>query len=230
MVPPPILVAVMGVTGSGKTSYVAGITGRADIIPSEDLESVEHSMGESRESQLFTRDDFWGKMIQNGAKTERIHDYSDLVSRRALLRFAEKGEIILTVQKEMVDNGKPLEQTAASQVVNAEVDRALEAIRTQANDMEQELAQRRIKRHLRNQQDIEHQQSIRNLDERYQKEAKERQQQALEAKEKESRIAQERLQRQKEENRRKEEKRVADKKKQAAKEAESRGVTIALFP
>ena len=43
MAPLPTLVAVMGVTGSGKTSYVAGVTGRADIVPSEDLESGGYS-------------------------------------------------------------------------------------------------------------------------------------------------------------------------------------------
>ncbi|KAK0516513.1 hypothetical protein JMJ35_001116 [Cladonia borealis] len=325
MASPPILVAVMGVTGSGKTSYVAGLTGRADIVPSEDLESAtasitaydacidginfsivdtpgfndtyqnesqilakladwlsstyrdgrrlsgliylhsiaksrmsgtsrlnlsvfqnlcgQHSyenitlcttfwgsvdpcVGESRESQLFTRDDFWGNMIRKGAKTERIHDYSDLVSRRVLLRFADKGEIVLTVQKEMVDDKKPLEQTAASQVVNTELDHALESFRIRANDMEQELAQRRMKRHLQNQQNIEHQQSIRNLDERYRREAKEREKRALEAKEEERHRAQERLQRQEEENRRDEEQRVAEKREQAAKEAERRKLEL----
>ena len=185
-------------------------------------DSVNHSVGESRESQLFTRDDFWGNMIQRGAKTERIHDYSDLVSRRVLQRFADKGEVVLTVQKEMVDNNKPLEQTAASQVVNTELDRALESFRIREFDIEQELAQREMKRHLQNQQSIEHQQSIRDLDEKYRREAKEREKQALEAKEKEKRRAQERLQHQEEENRRKEEQRAAEKREQAAKEAERR--------
>ena len=188
--------------------------------------SVDPCVGESRESQLFTRDDFWGNMIRKGAKTERIHDYSDLVSRRLLLRFADKGEIVLTVQKEMVDDKKPLEQTAASHVVNTELDHALKSFRIRANDMEQELAQRRMKRHLQNQQNIEHQQSIRNLDERYRREAKEREKQALEAKEEERHRAQERLQRQEEENRRDEEQRVAEKREQAAKEAERRKLEL----
>ena len=183
-------------------------------------DTVQPHVGESRESQLLKRNDLWGNMIQKGAKTERIHNYSDTVSKSVLLRFVEKEATILTVQKEMVDNNKPLEHTAAGQVVNKELARALEAFRIQENHMEQELARQRSKRELQNQQNLANEQRIRQLNEKYKAEAKERERQALEAKEKEKRIAQERLQRQKEENRRKQEQRAAEKREKDSRDAE----------
>ena len=342
MASPPILVAIMGVTGSGKTSYVAGLTGRADIVPSEGLDScqplrtqgcidranrnivatdqitaydtridgkdfcivdtpgfndtyntefqvltkladwlgsvyrdgrkltgliylhsiaksrmtgtsklnlsmfqkicgeesyqnlvlcttfwdsVDQSVGEKRESQLLERMDHWGGMIQKGAMTERIHDYSDPTSRHVLLRFAEKKEVVLTIQKEMVDDNQTLEQTAAGQVVNGDLDQAtsvLESLRIRSDEMEHELARCRTNHLLQNQQIIEQQQSVQNLDVEYREKSKEHERHLLEAKEEEKRLAEDRLRRQKEENRKAEEQRAAAEKARAVRETERR--------
>ena len=277
MASPRVTVAIMGVTGSGKTSYVAGLTGRADIVPSEGLDScqplytqgcidranrnivatdqitaydtridgkdfcivdtpgfndayntesqvlakladwlcsvyrdgrkltgliylhsiakprmtgtsklnlsvfqeicgedsypnvvlcttfwdsVDHSVGEKREAQLLERMDCWGGMIQKRAMTERIHNYSDPTSRHVLLRFAEKKEVLLTIQKEMVDDNRILEQTAAGRVIDGDLHEAtnmLESLRIGSDELEHELARCRMSHRLQNEQIIEQQ-------------------------------------------------------------------------
>ena len=142
-----------------------------------------------------------------------------------LLRFAGKEEIVLKIQKEMVDNSQPLEQTNASRVVNAELDQAtglLESLRIKSNQMEEYLTQRKLDRRVQDQQDMKHQKSVQEIKKKYTEEAKERERQILEAKAKEQHKAEDHLRRQKKESRKTVEERPVAEKAHAVREAERR--------
>jgi hypothetical protein len=86
---------------------------------------VSLATGNDREEQLKTGDDFWGSMIKNGSKVFR-HDRrresaSGIVEYLVSLRSDQDQEIPLAIQKQMVDEGKTLDETDAGMEVESQL-------------------------------------------------------------------------------------------------------------
>lgn len=72
-----------------------------------------------REKELSTREDFWGEMLARGSTIKRVTDRNsalDIVSG-----LLDKSPRALKIQRELVEEEKPLIDTAAGQVVNEEL-------------------------------------------------------------------------------------------------------------
>lgn len=88
--------------------------------------------GAHRENQLRTKPEFWGEMVEEGARMARFENNkaSGLTLVKSLLK---KGRVSLQIQKEMCDEGIPLAQTQAGEQVNEEL---AEMARRHAEEMQ----------------------------------------------------------------------------------------------
>lgn len=79
---------------------------------------LEEPVGASREKQL--RDDFWAYMLSNGSTMTRFHGTRDSAMVIAS-ELMSKQTIVLELQRELVDEGKTLQETAAGGFVNENI-------------------------------------------------------------------------------------------------------------
>ncbi|KAL8708385.1 MAG: hypothetical protein Q9225_007609 [Loekoesia sp. 1 TL-2023] len=94
---------------------------------------IEESIGAAREQQL--RDEFWAYMMGHGSTMARFYGSresavgiaSQLVSRQS---------IVLELQRELVDEGKMLKETAAGAYVNDDLSEAKAQIQAELRDLE----------------------------------------------------------------------------------------------
>lgn len=80
--------------------------------------------GEGRERTLIGTNDFWGKMIQEGAKTQRHRGTVESAKQLLDKVIGNRGvdaPSVLKVQHEMVDEHKNLDETAAGRTFEAEL-------------------------------------------------------------------------------------------------------------
>jgi hypothetical protein len=80
---------------------------------------VEESIGASREREL--RDQFWKYMLGNGSTMMRYYGDEDSALTIAS-QLLSKSTIILDLQRELVDEGKTLDRTAAGSLVNDNIE------------------------------------------------------------------------------------------------------------
>jgi len=94
-------------------------------------------IAEAREMELETKEEFWGGMISRGSKVCRVPD--DQGSARQLLCAMVQGEsMILKIQKELVDEEKKLDETAAGlSFFELEISRMKEEHEQRSREMEQ---------------------------------------------------------------------------------------------
>ncbi|OJD33674.1 p-loop containing nucleoside triphosphate hydrolase protein [Diplodia corticola] len=102
-------------------------------------DQVDEAVGAQREREL--RDEFWAYMLGHGATISRFH--GDTHSAVALAsQILVQDRVVLRLQEELVDHGRPLNETAAGALVND----SLEVVKAQ---YEKELADlERLKRDL----------------------------------------------------------------------------------
>lgn len=80
--------------------------------------------GQNRENELETSE-FWGKMIRKGSQV--LRQDNGRVSARSIIEYLVKKRtpasagVALDIQKQMVDQGKSLDQTGAGQEMNAQI-------------------------------------------------------------------------------------------------------------
>lgn len=79
---------------------------------------LDEAVGASREKQL--REDFWAYMLGNGSTMTRFHGTKDSAMVIAS-ELMSKQTIILELQRELVDEGKTLQETAAGGFVNENI-------------------------------------------------------------------------------------------------------------
>jgi hypothetical protein len=85
---------------------------------------VNATVGMNREIEL-EKSEFWGKMIQKGSKV--LRQDNGKMSAKSILEYLVKKRtaanvgVALDIQKEMVDQGKTLNQTGAGQELNAQI-------------------------------------------------------------------------------------------------------------
>lgn len=85
---------------------------------------VTEALGTNREKEL-EKSEFWSKMIKKGSKVWRQDN--GRASAKAIIEYLQKKRtpanagVALDIQKEMVDQGKTLDQTGAGQEMNAQI-------------------------------------------------------------------------------------------------------------
>jgi hypothetical protein len=101
---------------------------------------VELQVGEDREAELMGEDDFFKPVLDKGARTER-HNNTVESAKRIIRSILDKNPLPLRIQKELVDEHKALNETAAGEELNKELNRQiekhLEAMRVLMENMEQ---------------------------------------------------------------------------------------------
>ncbi|KAI1121959.1 P-loop containing nucleoside triphosphate hydrolase protein [Nemania abortiva] len=126
---------------------------------------TEGHIAESREKQLKETKKYWGGMVAKGSQVIR-HDNTKK-SALALIEAFMRGDskIVLSIQSEMVDNHKPLENTAAGNDIremlaeqNAQLKREIQSVESELKEAlrkkDEELVE--IMKELR----LEHQQAL----------------------------------------------------------------------
>lgn len=114
-------------------------------------DQVERAVGERREVELKKTPNFWGRMIEKGSRVARFHGRDSALS--IVLGLANQTPLPLSIQQEMVEQGKPLIETAAGIVVNEELAR-LEALHRQQREELQREYQEALKVHDQEMQEV----------------------------------------------------------------------------
>ncbi|KAI3607451.1 hypothetical protein WG66_004632 [Moniliophthora roreri] len=104
--------------------------------------SVAQDVAESREVELINNEAFFKSALDKGAQIVR-HDNTPEMAREILRHLVEKKSIPLRIQIEMVEQGKDVSQTASAeeldQIMNAEIKKHREAVRTLQENMKDTL-------------------------------------------------------------------------------------------
>ncbi|KAF8429575.1 P-loop containing nucleoside triphosphate hydrolase protein [Tirmania nivea] len=127
-------------------------------------DTVSLDLGQSREKELLTNRQFWGRMLEKGCQVRRMQDNTNRGEALKIIESVGVGKVTLQAQREIVEEGKNMRDTAAARETakaRVEFERTLAVERERAR---QELAQRELKEAQR----------IRAEKERIEREAKER--------------------------------------------------------
>lgn len=94
------------------------------ILATTMWENVNPKDGIERERELRETEDFWGWMLQQGSKLER-HTNDEQSAMRLLSLFASPtsnaSDFVVDLQRQMVDQGKALDETAAGITLEGEL-------------------------------------------------------------------------------------------------------------
>lgn len=98
--------------------------------------------GDRREKELMSSGDFWGYLMSKGSSVFR-HDQGQVSAERMINSLIDRsgGKVALAIQKEVVDEKKTLEQTAAGQDVASELQEARRAFEDALVEMKKEQAE-----------------------------------------------------------------------------------------
>lgn len=100
---------------------------------------VDNHLGNTREHQLKTTPTFWGSMVSRGSRVFR-HD-SDENSGVAIIQYLldRKDKPVYHIQREMVNEKKTLEETAAGSEVQAEMVKMRQKYEQAIKDLKQDM-------------------------------------------------------------------------------------------
>jgi hypothetical protein len=118
---------------------------------------VDAVVGADRERQL--RDKFWSFMLSKGSKMSRFH--GDRTSAISLVsQLVSKDSVVLELQKELIDEGKQLNETTAGSYVSDDVEKLKKMYNKELADLErlkQELRDddRKMKRKIQKEWEVE---------------------------------------------------------------------------
>ncbi|KAH7357223.1 P-loop containing nucleoside triphosphate hydrolase protein [Rhexocercosporidium sp. MPI-PUGE-AT-0058] len=107
------------------------------ILASTRWDKVQEHEGAARETQL--REKFWSYMLDHGSKMTRY--YGDRDSAHAMIsQLLGSGNVVLDIQRQLVDEGKSLDETTAGALVNGNISDAIKR-----SNAEIELLQRQLR-------------------------------------------------------------------------------------
>jgi hypothetical protein len=121
------------------------------ILVTSFWDQVLRDVGEQREQELKRTPHFWGGMVDKGSRIARFEGRDSALS--IVLSLANQRPLALSIQQEMVEEGKPLIETAAGIAVNEELAR-LEALHRQQRDELQREYQEALKAHDQEMQEV----------------------------------------------------------------------------
>lgn len=116
--------------------------------------------GENREKELRDKDEYWGWMSTRGSKIER-HTNDPQSARRLVEMFVPSDkqkapeEVALTIQKEMADQNKSLEDTKAGEVVCNSIEKERIRINQILEECRQSAREAILQRDTRRHQDLQ---------------------------------------------------------------------------
>ncbi|KPI34877.1 uncharacterized protein AB675_2253 [Cyphellophora attinorum] len=88
---------------------------RSVVLATTMWDNVTPEEGSRRQNELATTDEFWGDMIKAGSRLE-VHDNTEASALRIIDRIVSNREnMVLDIQRELVDDHKPLDATSAGQ-------------------------------------------------------------------------------------------------------------------
>ncbi|KAF5670342.1 P-loop containing protein [Fusarium circinatum] len=109
------------------------------IILSTFWGQIDNERAIAHEAELKTNPDFWGSMIEHGAQVLRF-DGTQQSAIDTLMSLATKAKMTLDIQRELVDEEKPLGETAAGNAVNEELHHLEKKYREKLDEIQQETA------------------------------------------------------------------------------------------
>lgn len=121
------------------------------ILVTSFWDQVSRDVGERREQELQRTPDFWGRMVDKGSRVARFEGRDSALS--IVLRLANQNPLPLSIQQEMIEQGKPLIETAAGIAVNEELVR-LEALHRKQREELQREYQEALKAHDQEMQEV----------------------------------------------------------------------------
>jgi len=101
--------------------------------------AIENDKAVAHEVELMGKPDFWGDMIEHGAQVWRFAG-TQQSALEILMSFASKATVTLDIQRELVDEDKPLGETAAGNAVNEELYRLEAKYKGELERIQQETA------------------------------------------------------------------------------------------
>jgi len=102
--------------------------------------NLSYDTGVQREEELLTRKDWWGLMRDRGSTVFRHDGTKDCAMKLVetmIERRKQDGPVLLNIQKEMIDDKKSLEDTAAGQEVEKELVEAKARFQEQITDLQE---------------------------------------------------------------------------------------------
>ncbi|KAK3994182.1 hypothetical protein QBC44DRAFT_262235 [Cladorrhinum sp. PSN332] len=89
-------------------------------------DEVDVGVGSRRHLEL--KDEFWGPMIRHGGQARRFHPASTSLAEALICRLLDKQDVVLKIQKEVMEEGKHLDETAAGHLVVRGIDHRLDGL------------------------------------------------------------------------------------------------------
>lgn len=119
---------------------LAGLENMGHVVLTTTMwDKTATDVGKRREIELLSTDDFWGSMIKAGSEFRRFHNDKhsalDIVGR--LVNKHDK--LILSLQREMADGKKDLDQTSAGKALNVEMNAQKEQYEKRLKEQEDEM-------------------------------------------------------------------------------------------
>lgn len=102
-------------------------------------DKTPQEVGKTREAEMMSTDDFWGSMLRNGSIMRRFsNDKTSALGIIGLLVDKHK-KVVLTLQREMADGNKALDQTDAGKALNLEMNEQKEVFEKRLKEQEEEM-------------------------------------------------------------------------------------------
>ena len=109
--------------------------------------------GERRESELITKQDFWGEMIKQGSTVMRQDQ--DEVSAIKIIQYilGKRRRMVLDIQEEMA-SGKTLDETSAGRELEAELERMRKQHEAEMRELREDMIEAQKQNDRRSQEEI----------------------------------------------------------------------------
>jgi epoxyqueuosine reductase QueG len=110
--------------------------------------------GRKREEQLKGTDSFWGEMVKAGSVVRR-HDQGARSAQAIVKELVQmRRNMVLDIQKEMVDNNKTLDETAAGISLEGDLKRQAARHMKELEEVKMELKEARAKRNTKEAEEL----------------------------------------------------------------------------
>lgn len=110
------------------------------LLVSTMWEVFNESKGYSREQQLVNTEEFWGVLVHSGARVKR-HDNSRESAMALLEELVQNKKMAMSIQKEMVTEGKTLDQTQAGIELEFELQKQKEKSKHELAELQETMRQ-----------------------------------------------------------------------------------------
>lgn len=95
-------------------------------------------VGTRRQHEL--REEYWSSMIEHGSHVRKFHPASASLAEALVCRLLEKDNVVLQIQKDVMEQGKALEATAIGRFVIERLEKRLDSLAKEMERLEAEAA------------------------------------------------------------------------------------------